>query len=151
VHRNPGDWIAEYLFEQLGADAVDQRFVLFLEELVSAAALPDEAAQRRVTAVCNEYLHRDGLELRETGEADGYPVFHLTSTSAHTSQPKTLIFATPHKVGPAFKVLDHEVEIATGAERVLIYDRPISRCCLGVTLIWHASAGPRPSVLGLSR
>ncbi|MFG2041979.1 hypothetical protein [Dactylosporangium sp. NPDC048998] len=126
--RNNPDWTAEYLFERIGAfDAIDQRFARFLEGLVSGQTLVDEDAQRRVAAVCNEHLHRVGLELRETGEADGYPVFHLTSTRAHTGRPKTLIFATPRKPDLRFHVLDNEVEIATGADRVLIYDRPISQ------------------------
>jgi hypothetical protein len=74
VRSNPGDWTAEYLFEQLGAfDAVNRRFALFLEGLVSAQTLPGEDAQRRVTAVCDKHLHRVGLDLCETGEADGRP------------------------------------------------------------------------------
>ena len=32
VHRNPEDWPAETLFDQLGYDASDRRFALFLEE-----------------------------------------------------------------------------------------------------------------------
>jgi hypothetical protein len=50
VRDIPGDWTAEYLFEQIGAfDAVDRRFALFLEGLVSGQTLPDEQAQRRAS------------------------------------------------------------------------------------------------------
>ena len=43
VLRNPGDWTAEDLFEQLGAfTAGDGRFGRFLEGLVSADLIPDE-------------------------------------------------------------------------------------------------------------
>jgi len=128
VQRNPGDWTAEYLFDQLGAfDASDKRFALFLEGLVSADILPDESAQRRVAAVLNQHLNAAGLVLRENGEADGYPVFRLMSTGAHAGRPKTLIFATPHKPDLRLSdVIDNEIEIATGADQVLVYDRNIS-------------------------
>ncbi|MBQ1009403.1 hypothetical protein KBX53_00210 [Micromonospora sp. M51] len=47
VQRNPGDWTAEVLFENLGAfDSFNKRFALLLEGLVSGETLLDEAAQR---------------------------------------------------------------------------------------------------------
>jgi len=128
VRRNPGDWTAEDLFDKLGAfEASDKRFALFLEGLVSAETLPDEPAQRRVAATLNQHLNIVGLLMRQTGEADGYPVFHLTSTRAHGGRPKTLIFATPFKPDLRLSdVIDNEIEIATGADQVLIYDRPVT-------------------------
>jgi hypothetical protein len=55
VHRNPEDWPAETLFDQLGAyDASDRRFALFLEGLASSDVRPDEAAQRHFVACVNE-------------------------------------------------------------------------------------------------
>jgi hypothetical protein len=129
VRRNPGDGTAKDLLDKLGAfDASDKRFALFLEGLVSAETLPEETAQRRVAAALNRHLNDVGLALRETGEADGYPVFHLTSTRAHGGRPKTLIFATPHKPDLRLSdVIDNEIEIATGADQVLVYDRQITR------------------------
>ncbi len=45
VFRNPRDWSAEDLFENLGAfEASDRRFALFLEGLTSADVVPDESA-----------------------------------------------------------------------------------------------------------
>jgi hypothetical protein len=47
VRRNPGDWTAEDLFQNLGAfDALNKRFARFLEGLVSGEVLLDESAQR---------------------------------------------------------------------------------------------------------
>ncbi len=72
VHRNPEDWPAETLFDQLGAyDASDRRFALFLEGLASADVRPDEAAQRHFVACVNEPLRSCGVELRETGSEGG--------------------------------------------------------------------------------
>lgn len=83
VFRNPGDWSAEDLFEQLGAfDAGDTRFARFLEGLVSADVIPDEPAQRRVVATVNPHLRSAGLELSETGTDGGYPVFSVVSTQS---------------------------------------------------------------------
>ncbi|MEU8048090.1 hypothetical protein AB0B71_28585 [Micromonospora echinofusca] len=128
VHRNPGDWTAEDLFDNLGAfDTSDKRFGMFLEGLVSAETLPDEPAQRRVVAAINPHLKGVGLLLSETEEVDGYPVFRLCSTRAHGGRPKTLIFATPRKPDLRLSdVIDNEIEIATGAEQVLVYDRPVT-------------------------
>jgi len=83
VHRNPEDWPAEMLFDQLGAyEASDRRFVLFLEGLASADVRPDEAAQRHFVACVNEPLHCCGAELRETDSEGGYPIFSVVSLYA---------------------------------------------------------------------
>lgn len=128
VARNPGDWSAEDLFDRLGAfDASNKRFSLFLEHLASAEAVPDEDGQRSVVAMLNPHLATIGLHLRETGIADGYPVFHLTSVRAHRGRPKNLIFASTVK--PDLRLsdaIDNDVEIVSGADQVLVYDRPIT-------------------------
>jgi hypothetical protein len=99
VHRNPADWPAETLFDQLGVyDASDRRFALFLEGLASADVRPDEAAQRYFVACVNESLRTCGVELRETGSEGGYPVFSMVSLHAAVKgRPKNLIFASPDK------------------------------------------------------
>lgn len=128
VHRNPEDWPAEVLFDQLGAyDASDPRFALFLEGLASADVRPDEAAQRHFVACVNEPLRSCGVELRETDSEGGYPIFSLVSLRAGTKgQPKNLIFASPDKPDLRFRdALDNDVEIVTNADKVLVYDRPI--------------------------
>jgi very-short-patch-repair endonuclease len=129
VFRNPGDWDAEYLFEQLGAfDARDARFARFLEGLVSAEYLPDEPAQRHIVNAVNPHLRRVGAELRETDVDEGYPVFSLVSTqAARNRQPKNLIFASLAKPDIRFaSAVDNDIEIVGNADQVLVYDRPIS-------------------------
>jgi AbiJ N-terminal domain 3 len=57
VFRNPGDWSAEDLFEELGAfEAGDARFGKFLEGLACADVIADEPAQRRVAGAVNQHL-----------------------------------------------------------------------------------------------
>lgn len=96
VLRNPGDWSAEDLFEQLGAfEAANARFARFLEGLASANVIPDEPAQRGIVAVVNPHLLAVGAELRETGSNGGYPVFSVVPAgSARSWRPKNLIFAS---------------------------------------------------------
>lgn len=128
VHRNPGDWSIEFLFDQLGAyDASDRRFALFLEGLSSADVQLDEAAQRDFVACANSCLHRCGAELREIGTQDGYPEFVALSLHAPSrGGPKNLIFASPDKPDLRFRdALDNDIEIVTNADKVLVYDRSI--------------------------
>ena len=128
VFRNPGDWSAEDLFEQLGAfDASDTRFARFLEGLVSADVIPDEPAQRRVVGIVNPHLRSVGAELRETGADGGYPVFSVVSTQVGPSRrPKNLIFASLAKPDIRFTdAIDNDIEIVGNADKVLVYDRPI--------------------------
>ncbi len=128
VFRNPGDWSAEELFEELGAfEAGDARFARFLEGLASADVIPDEPSQRRVAAAVSRHLRPAGAELRETGTDGGYPVFSIVSTlPGHVRQPKNLIFASPVK--PDIRIrdaVDNDIEIVENAGEVLVYDRPI--------------------------
>lgn len=128
VLRNPGDWSAEDLFEQLGAfEAVDARFARFLEGLASAGVVPDEPAQRGIVAVVNPHLRAVGAELRETGADGGYPVFSVVPAgSARSWRPKNLIFASLAK--PDIRLRDaigNVIEIVGNADKVLVYDRPI--------------------------
>lgn len=126
VYRN-SDWLAEELFERLGAfDASDKRFALFLEGLASADVVPDVEAQRRFVAVVNSYLDRVGVELRETGDDGGYPTFSLVSARSSRGRPKNLIFASIKKPDIRFSdAIDNDIEIVGNADSVLVYDRPI--------------------------
>lgn len=128
VHRNPGDWSTEELFDKLGAfEASDKRFALFLEGLASADVLPDEPAQRRFVERVNILLRGCGVELRETGAVGGYPVFAVVSTRVGGNRsPKNLIFASPEKPDIRFRsAVDNDIEIVRNADKVLVYDRPI--------------------------
>jgi hypothetical protein len=141
VIRNPGDWSAEDLFDELGAidEASDTRFALFLEGLASSGVVPDEPAQRRVAATVNRHLRPVGAELRETGDDGGYPVFSVVSTRAgRARQPKNVIFASRVKPDIRFRdAIDNDIEIVGNADDVLVYDRPIGAGVLwGDLLAW---------------
>ncbi len=124
---NPDDWSTEELFENLGAyDSGNTRFARCLEALVSAEAIPDDAAQRRAVEVMNPHLRAIGAELGETGSDGGYPVFTVVDTHTPRHSPKNLIFASPTK--PDLRLsdaLDNDIEILN-PDDVLIYDRPIA-------------------------
>lgn len=129
VFRNPGDWSTADLFDQLGVfDATDTRIARFFSGLVSPDVVPDEPAQRRIVDVINPHLQAVGLELRETGTDGGYPLFSLISTgAAHNQPPKNIIFATLAKPDIRFRdAISNNIEIVTNADKVLVYDRPIS-------------------------
>lgn len=127
VRRNPGDWTAEDLFENLGAfDALNKRFSRFLEGLVSGDVLLDEPTQRIITESINQHLNGAGLRLTETGERDGYPVFHLTQIRAHSGLIKNLFFASVGK--PDLRIsdlLENNIENLRD-DRVLMYERRVS-------------------------
>ncbi|WAJ42856.1 hypothetical protein OK015_16475 [Mycobacterium sp. Aquia_216] len=128
VYRNPGDWSTEDLFEHLGAfEAADRRFGLFLEAITSADVVLHEPNQRAIVDTINPSLRQCGLHLAETDIRDGYPVFTVARHAAGgMRRPKNLIFASPRK--PDLRLtdaLDNDIEILTGADDVLVYDRPI--------------------------
>jgi very-short-patch-repair endonuclease len=136
VFCNPGDWPVVELFERLGAlEAHHPRFARFLVALVSADTIPDVRSQRRLVEILKSPLQDAGAELRETGEAEGYPVFSMVSMRARRSRPpRALIFATLSKpdirIGDA---LDLDIEILGSRNDVLFYDRPID----GEGLLWR--------------
>ena len=119
VLRNPGDWTAEHLFEQLVAfDAGNGRFGRFIEGLVSADLIPDELAQRAVADVISPRLREAGAELRETGSDGGYPVFSVVPVSAaRHRQPKNLVFAS--QVKPDIRISDAGLGLADTAEVII--------------------------------
>jgi hypothetical protein len=85
--RNPEDADVEALFEQLKVfDLSDRRFGLLLEGLTSADVQVDAEAQHAIVAAMNPVLLRTGAEMRQTGEAGGYPVFSLVAP-AHDAWP----------------------------------------------------------------
>lgn len=128
VHRNPGDWSTEELFEELGAfGSSDRRFALFLEGLASSEVLVDEAAQRDFVSAVNQVLLACSVELREVTTEGGYPVFTVVSKQTGSSRsPKNLIFASPEKPDIRFlSAVDNDIEIVSNAEKVLVFDQPI--------------------------
>lgn len=129
VHRNPGDWSVEELFDKLGVfNASNRRFALFLEGLASSDVRPDETAQRSFVNIVNGALRGCGIEMREIGIEDGYPAFMVASMHAvPVGRPKNLIFASPIKPDLRFRdAVNNDIEIVTNADKVLVYDRHIS-------------------------
>jgi hypothetical protein len=127
VVRNPGDWTTEYLFQALGAfECTDKRFALFIEGATSPDVQTDEARQRMLAEKTNQVLRPCGVELRETGEDGGYPLFQFYSFASASGRAKNIIFASTKKPDLRFSdAINNDVEIVTNAEHVLIYDRPI--------------------------
>ncbi|MFJ9034452.1 hypothetical protein ACIRQP_39620 [Streptomyces sp. NPDC102274] len=130
VIRFPDDWSTEYLFEQLRAfEAPHPRFGRFLEGLASSAVLPNEQAQRRFVEFANRHLQPVGAQLRQEGEVDGYPQFHLVQLGRGTARrPRNLIFATLGKPDIRFtSALDNDIEIAERKDEILVYNRPVGK------------------------
>ncbi|MFE7369533.1 AbiJ-related protein [Streptomyces anulatus] len=128
VFRNPGDWSAEDLFENLGVyEAGSTRFSRFLEGLVDPASLPDAAAQQRIVEMVNPELAAAGIRLERAGDRDGYPYFQLVRIGPGIARrPKTLVFATTVKPDIRLaSVVDNSVEVLQGADHVLVYDLPV--------------------------
>ncbi len=128
VHKNPGDFSVDDLFDALGAyDCSDRRFALFLEGLASADVRPNETSQRRFVGVANAAMKEAGVELREADSRDGYPVFTLGYIYGSVAgRPKNLIFASQVKPDMRFRdAVNNDIEIVSNADKVLVYDRPI--------------------------
>jgi hypothetical protein len=127
VVRNRDDWPVEHFFEQLGAfDASDRRFALFIEGLASSDVRPDEESQRAFVAAVNSALWESGIELREIAIEDGFPIFRFASLGGAAGRFKNLIFASPRKPDLRFRdAVNNDVEIVSGADEVLVYDRPL--------------------------
>lgn len=96
VFRNR-DWSTVQLFEKLGAfDAVDRRFLGFVEELASYRVVVEEDRQRRIVGAVAPALREIGMEMREVGVDNGYPEFRIVSTTVPRIRPKTVIFGSEH-------------------------------------------------------
>ncbi|SCX71758.1 hypothetical protein [Variovorax sp. EL159] len=126
--RNPEDADVEALFDNLKAfDLSDKRFTLFLEGLVSADVQVDTEAQVIIVAAANRVLLKCGAELRQTGEAGGYPVFSVVALRSARGRPKNLIFASINQK-PDIRLRDavnNDIEIVSNPDDVLVYDRPL--------------------------
>lgn len=128
VVTNPEDWSVLYLFERLGAlDCSHVRFGRLLEALANPEVRPDEPSQRAFVACVNDVVRPYGIELAESGSIDGYPSFSIRTIGASPlGRPKNLIFACSIK--PDLRLRDsvtNDIEIVTGADKVLVYDRPV--------------------------
>lgn len=141
------DWGADDLFDNLGAyTCSDKRFLLLLEGLTSSVVRPDVDQQNKFAAVVNGALKPCQIELQETGIAGGYPVFTAVPVGRGVrTTPKNLIFASKVKPDLRFSdAINNDVEIVTGRDDVLIYDRQIGPEGLSwkdLQAWWEASSG----------
>ena len=125
---NPDGWSPGDFFQYLGAlDCSNKRFGRLLEALAGPEVRPDVKSQHAFAEVVNRALSLHGLELTETGNADGYPTYTLQGTgTGATGHPKNLIFASPVKPDLRFRdAVTNDIEIVTNADKVLVYERPI--------------------------
>lgn len=125
--ENP-DWDTVTLFDKLGAfQSSHPRFGRFIEALASSRVLPSEPAQRRFIGIVNDTLKACGVHVVVGIGEDAFLTASLAYVgSGKQSSPKNLIFASTTK--PDLRLgnaLDNDIEVVTGLEDVLIYDRPI--------------------------
>lgn len=129
VIRNPEDWSVAELFQRLGAlDCSSERFRRLIEALAGPDARSNEASQRSFVSAANSSLAARGFELVETDEADGYPSFSFVRLGDPSQgRPQNIIFASTVKPDLRFRdAVDNEIEVVTHANKVLVYDEPIS-------------------------
>lgn len=141
------DWKADELFEELGAyTCSDKRFLLLLEGLTSSEVRPDAEQQNKFVEVLNGALKPCQIELQETGTAGGYPVFTAVPVRRGVrATPKNLIFASKVKPDLRFSdAINNDVEVVSGRDDVLIYDRQIGSEGLSwrdLQAWWETSSG----------
>ncbi|HZH98336.1 MAG TPA: hypothetical protein VEX38_05145, partial [Fimbriimonadaceae bacterium] len=107
----------------------EKRFFRILEAIVNPPSRYPADGQQDFVDALNEHLRRDKLELRQYAEESGYPLFRVEpSESARgvKGRPKNIIFASTVKPDLRFvDAINNDIEIATHAENVLVFDRPI--------------------------
>lgn len=141
------DWSADDLFDNLGAyTCSDKRFLLLLEGLTSSGLRPDVGEQNKFATIVNAALKPCQVELQETGIAGGYLVFTAVPVGRGVrTTPKNLIFASKVKPDLRFSdAINNDVELVTGRNDVLIYDRQIGPEGLSwkdLQAWWEASSG----------
>ncbi|QGM97257.1 hypothetical protein [Methylocystis parvus] len=128
--RNPGDWDAEFLFEQIGALKCSRdRFGRLLEAALHPLGRRGRHQIELVEAL-NRVLRRDGYVLSIVNEESGYPIYQLQPLGrGPTGSPKNLIFASN---GPKPEIgfsdaINNDIVILSNASSCLVYDRPIRR------------------------
>lgn len=135
VHKND-DWDVTDLFEELGAfECVDHRFGKLIEGLVSSQVTPDVETLQTFARIVSLVLAPCRVELVQTEESEGYPVFKLVqATDGVAGRPKNVIFGGSRKPDLRLRdAMNNDIEIVEGGDEVLVYDRPIGQDGLR----WH--------------
>ncbi|XXF79758.1 hypothetical protein P2318_08355 [Myxococcaceae bacterium GXIMD 01537] len=122
------DWDIQFVFSRLELlHCSERRFSGFLEQLVHPRAR-DGDEQAALALSLNVHLAIDGLELRESEQISGRPVFRIEPRRSGVSgRPKNIIFgANGPKPEIVFRdAVNNDVEIVRNAQYCLVYDEPI--------------------------
>jgi very-short-patch-repair endonuclease len=127
-HLDHNDWRVLEVFDKLGAfHCSHPRFCRFVEALASSRVRPDEPAQRMFIEAVDTALQPCGVMFFSLVGDDGYLTVKLFAIGGKGLQsPKNLIFASSSK--PKLRLgnaLDNDIEVVSGAEDLLMYDRPV--------------------------
>lgn len=126
---NNDDWTYSYLFgPYLGlVDGSDEQLLRFLEQVVHPTLRTPEE-QPKYLALINQYLAKEGFELRLRDEIAGFQVYRAARLGAGVSKSvKNIIFAS---TGPKPRIVlsdavSNEIAIVENAQYCLVYDKPL--------------------------
>lgn len=143
--EHPKDWTDAYVLSKLDLlDGSDEQFFEFLEWLVHPEVRSPDTQANYVSRL-NVRLAADGFTLRQAGFISREAVFRVSALEAGVlGAPKNVIFAAD---GPKPRIvlsdaINNDITIVEGADRCLIYERPIPDAGLtwGDLVGWWADA-----------
>lgn len=107
-------------------ESLDEKFFLFLEQIVHPYVRKDEDS-RQYISIINEHLKKDNLQLFPVSEISGKQVFRVHQNSGIQDSVKNLIFAA-NGYKPEIVLddaLSNRIKIVKNSEYCLIYNKPI--------------------------
>jgi AbiJ-like protein len=150
---NNDDWSYPYLFgPYLGLiDGSDEQLLHFLEHVVHPSVRTPED-QPKYLAVINQYLAKEGYELRLREEIAGFHIYRATRIGAGVSEKvKNIVFASN---GPKPRIVladavSNDIAIVENEEHCLVYDIPLPQTGLrwsDLVAWWAERCGAQPSI-----
>jgi len=127
------DWDNQLILDRLGVMTASDEFLYEFLELLVHPTVREGDDQAEFVTVLNQVIGVDGFALEETDNLSGVPVFAISCPGVVVKgRPKNLIFASN---GPKPEILlsdavDNDIQVATNAEHVLVYDRLITHAGL---------------------
>jgi len=107
-------------------ECLDERFFLFLEQIVHPYVRADVDSKKYISII-NGHLKKDNLQLLPVSEISGEPVFSVEQNFGIQDSVKNLIFAA-NGYKPEIVLddaLSNRIKIVKNSEYCLIYDKPI--------------------------
>ena len=107
-------------------ECLDERFFLFLEQIVHPYVRTDVDSKKYISII-NGHLKKDNLQLLPVSEISGEQVFRVLQNSGIQDSVKNLIFAA-NGYKPEIVLddaLSNRIKIVKNSEYCLIYDKPI--------------------------